>query len=277
MENTKNNVVKNKGNVICTILLIIFAVFTIFACIPWESLFSKFSAFTDFNVWLSKLDIFGYKIFNNVIGSPVIADATTGQSTGAISALGSWTIMDVSIFLLIISAVIVLFNRKTVKMDEYISSIIKGAKRALPVAVVAVVISLVLIAFITSGVNVTIVNWLTTLPKKLFVLSTTLGSMVGSLTTADFYYFVYTLYTLFQNSAQAVTGNSDLYGVVALSLQSIYYFVMMIAPTSVMLLVGLYSMDIPYGKWVKYIWKALLAILAVVVISIIIAYAIAVM
>ena len=47
---------------------------------------------------------------------------------------------------------------------------------------------------------------------------------------------------------------------------------MLIAPTSVALIVGLYSLDIPYGKWFKYIWKVLLSLLIIVLVAAVIIY-----
>ena len=49
-------------------------------------------------------------------------------------------------------------------------------------------------------------------------------------------------------------------------MQGIYNLVMIIAPTSVALIIGLYYLDIPYGKWFKAIWKLLLELLVVLLI-----------
>ena len=266
-ENTQVNVSEKRNSVIAGILLLILGLFVIFASIPWESLISKFTAFSKFNSWLSGLKIGDYAIFNNVIGSPVVTNATTG-STGVIAALGSWVTIDVAIMLVLVSAVIVLFNRKEVKLDDYIAAITAGIKKALPVAITTVLVSLVSIAFITSGVNVTITNAITSITKGFNIATTTFASMIGSITTSDNYYFLSTLYAVFQKAA----GGTDLYGVVAFIIQSIYYLMMIIAPTSIALIVGLYSMNISYCKWLKYIWKAFLAIFVVIIIAAIVVY-----
>lgn len=254
--------------VLALVLYVLLIVFVLFASIPWESLFNKFTAFSDFNTWLSKLAIGDFKVFSNLIAAPAVTDATTGSS-GVISVLGNWTMSDVAILLIIISIIIVIFNRKYIKLDKYIESITSGIKKALPVAITAMLISLVAIIFITSGVNITIVNHITSLTSKLGVIvASTLGSIVGSVITADFYYYLSTLYTVFQG----VAGGSDLYGVTSFIVQSVYYLMMFIAPTSVALIVGLYSLDIPYGKWFKYIWKVLLSLLIIVLVAAVIIY-----
>ena len=56
-------------------------------------------------------------------------------------------------------------------------------------------------------------------------------------------------------------------------LQSLYNFTMILAPTSVGLVIGLYYLDIPYNKWFKFIWKTLLALFVIIVVTTIVIYA----
>ena len=246
--------------------LLVLTIFILFAIIPWESYFTKFTAFTDFNTWLSGLKIGSYAVFNNLIAAPVVTDATLGSSTGVIAALGSWTMTDVSIFLILLSLIIVIFSK--IKVNDFIPAITNGIKKALPVAVTTIIISLVLIAFVTSGVNVTISNWILSFTKKFNVGSAALSSILGSITTADFYYYISTLAVPFTAKA-----GSNYAGVAALIMQSFYYLTMIIAPTSTALIIGLYTMNIPFGKWFKYIWKVLLALFILLIIASVIVFA----
>ena len=68
---------------------------------------------------------------------------------------------------------------------------------------------------------------------------------------------------------QAIT-KSTMYPIMAMIFQSIYGLVMLVAPTSVMLMAGLAYMEVPYTKWLKFIWKVLLQILIAVIIIILI-------
>ncbi len=255
-----------RENVLFATSLVLFVLFAIATIIPWESLFTKFTAFSDFNTWLSNLKIGKYEIFNNVIGAPMATDTTTGSTTGVISAIGSWAMTDMAIFLFIITAVIAIC--KKIKLDEFISSATSGIKKVLPVAITAMLISIVLVISVTTGINITICNWIATLSKGFNIATATLSTMVGSVLTADFYYFVSSVASIFTG----IVSDTNLYGVVALIAQSIYYLMMIIAPTSVGLIIGLYYLDIPYGKWFKYIWKVLLSLFVLIMISVIIVF-----
>ena len=54
--------------------------------------------------------------------------------------------------------------------------------------------------------------------------------------------------------------------VVALIFQAIYGLVMIIAPTSIFLLVGLSYFKVSYKEWFNYIWKYALLMLGVVIV-----------
>ena len=47
---------------------------------------------------------------------------------------------------------------------------------------------------------------------------------------------------------------------------------MLVAPTSLILVITLYYLDIPYGKWLKTIWKLVVEILVLLLIICTIAY-----
>ncbi len=256
-----------RTNVLFAVSLVIFVLFIIGSIIPWESLFTKFTIFTDFNTWLGDIKIGNYNIFSNIIGSPVKLDSTTGSTSGVINAFGSWTITDVAIFLLIITAVIALCSK--IKFNDFIAAQTEGIKKILPVAITAMLISIVLVIMVTSGVNVTIANWILSWAKGFNIATATLSSIVGSVITGDFYYFTSTIGPVFTS----LISNTDYYGVIALIMQGIYNLTMIIAPTSVALIIGLYYLDIPYGKWFKYIWKVLLSLLIIIIITSIIVFA----
>ncbi len=247
--------------------LVIFILFVVGSIIPWESLFAKFTAFTDFNTWLGTLKIGNYAIFSNIIGAPVAQNASLGTTTGVINAYGSWAMSDVSIFVFIVTAIIAVASK--IKFNDFVATETAGIKKVLPVAITAMLISIVLVIMVTTGINITITNWILSWSKGFNIATATIASLVGSVLTGDFYYFVSTLSPVFTTAI----SNTDYYGVIAFIMQSIYNLVMLIAPTSVGLVIGLYYLDIPYGKWFKYIWKVLLALLVVIIITSIIIFA----
>ena len=256
-----------RTNVLFGTGLVLFVLFIIGAIIPWESLFTNCTIFTDFNTWLGNIKIGDYQIFSNLIGAPVVVDTTYGSTTGVINAFGSWTMTDVAIFLFILTGVIALCSK--IKFNDFISTTTAGIKKVLPVAITAMLISIVLVIMINSGVNVTITNWIISLASGFNIATVSLASLIGSVLTGDFYYFVSSVGPVFTT----VITNTDLYGVIGLIMQGMYNLVMIIAPTSVALIIGLYYLDIPYGKWFKYIWKVVLALLVIIIVASIIVFA----
>ena len=64
----------------------------------------------------------------------------------------------------------------------------------------------------------------------------------------------------------SVVADTASYPVIGVIFQSMYGFTMLFAPTSVILMVALSYLDIPYKKWLKTIWKLLLEFLVILLI-----------
>lgn len=258
---------ERRNKVAFIVSVVIFVLFIIASIIPYESLFKNCTVFTEFNSWLSNLKIGNYAIFNNIIGSPLIVSESTGSTTGSIAVFGSWTMSDVSILLFILTLLIAIINN--VKIDDFIKGINENIKKILPVAITAMLISVVLVTMITSGISITIANKILSIFKGFNIAETIFATMISSVLTSDFYYLISTVGQLLTLSA----SNSQYYGVIAFIIQSIYNLVMIIAPTSVGLIIGLYYLDIPYNKWFKFIWKLLLILFVIIIVATIVIYA----
>ena len=258
---------ERRNKVAFIVSVVIFALFVIASIIPYESLFKNCTVFTEFNSWLSNLKIGNYAIFNNIIGSPLIVSESTGSTTGSIAVFGSWTMSDVSILLFVLTLLIAIINN--VKIDDFIKGINENIKKILPVAITAMLISVVLVTMITSGISITIANKILSIFKGFNIAETIFATMISSVLTSDFYYLISTVGKLLTLSA----SNSQYYGVIAFIIQSIYNLVMIIAPTSVGLIIGLYYLDIPYNKWFKFIWKLLLILFVIIIVATIVIYA----
>ena len=251
---------ERRRNVSFGVALVLFMLFIIGAIIPWESLIENCSVFSDFNTWLAGIKIGDYSIFGNIIGLPLSVDQTTGSTTGVISVFGTWSITDIAILLFVLTALFAVING--IKVNDFIATVTEGTKKILPVALTAMLLSIVLVmAVITNGIL--------KLAGGFNIATATLATIIGSVLTSDFYYLISTVGTVFN----VVVSNQEYYGVISLILQSVYNLVMIIAPTSVGLVIGLYYLNIPYNKWFKFIWKLLVALLIIVIITSIIVYA----
>ena len=258
---------ERRRNVSFGVALVLFVLFIIGAIIPWESLIENCSVFSDFNTWLAGIKIGDYSIFGNIIGLPLSVDQTTGSTTGVLSVFGTWSITDIAILLFVLTALFAVING--IKVNDFIATVTEGTKKILPVALTAMLLSIVLVMAVTTGISVTITNGILKLADGFNIATATLATIIGSVLTSDFYYLISTVGTVFN----VVVSNQEYYGVISLILQSVYNLVMIIAPTSVGLVIGLYYLNIPYNKWFKFIWKLLVALLIIVIITSIIVYA----
>ena len=258
---------ERRRNVSFGVALVLFVLFIIGAIIPWESLIENCSVFSDFNTWLAGIKIGDYSIFGNIIGLPLSVDQTTGSTTGVISVFGTWSITDIAILLFVLTALFAVING--IKVNDFIATVTEGTKKILPVALTAMLLSIVLVMAVTTGISVTITNGILKLADGFNIATATLATIIGSVLTSDFYYLISTVGTVFN----VVVSNQEYYGVISLILQGVYNLVMIIAPTSVGLVIGLYYLNIPYNKWFKFIWKLLVALLIIVIITSIIVYA----
>ena len=101
----------------------------------------------------------------------------------------------------------------------------------------------------------TIVNELGKMSSGFNPFVTIIQAVIGSFFNTDFAYLGYSLSYYLGN----FSGNEGNLLVVIYS--TIYGLVQFVTPISVFLLFGLSYMNIPYKKWMKYIWKFLLAML----------------
>ena len=87
-------------------------------------------------------------------------------------------------------------------------------------------------------------------------------AMVGGILHVDVYYTVAGVFTPIVTS---LTDEANL-SVYAVMFQSLYGLVQIVGPTSLLLIVGLSYLEVPYSKWLKYIWRFILILLIVILI-----------
>ena len=234
---------KHYNTVTFSILFGLLFVLMILAFIPWESAFGikAMSTATDS---VSKFKLFGFNIFGKILGT--------------MNAFGSWTLVDLLLPLLLITIIFVIIYK--VKLDDALDGFAEGAKKALLPACVVILLYTVLVL-------------VTYHPFQLVIYKTILGSKFNIVTTtvtailSSFFNFEasYVFQSVLPYYASVVTNSAN-YPLVGVIFQSMYGFTMLFAPTSVILMVVLSYLDIPYKKWLKTIWKLLLEFLVILLI-----------
>lgn len=232
-----------KGISLAIVLCLIFVVF-ILGLTPW----SNADAFSRAYTAIKNVKIVNFNIFDSILGK--------------FEVFGSWTYN--SLYPTIALGIVVLFLSTHLSLEELFESAIEGAKKVIGLAVLAALMSLIVIFALNSGFVGTIIN---VLAKNGNIALATLGSLVGSpFMVEEAYALQYLMSTIFYSA-----NKQELLSLYGLIIQTTYNTVMLIAPSSVLLMIGLAYVEEGYCKWVKYIWKFVLAVFVATLISITIA------
>lgn len=189
-------------------------------------------------------EIFGFPIFSKILGS-------------SISAFGSWSINEIIALLLVAAIALALIYR--VKFNDFISSFLNGMKKAMGPALLMLLIYVCLVIVVYHPFQLVIADFILGLTKNFNVVTSTVVAFISSLFNMEMIYNV-------QNTVPYVISiikDTTLYPLIAIIFQTMYGFVMLFAPTSVILMGTLTYLQIPYHEWLKYIWKLLLQLIVV--------------
>ena len=107
-------------------------------------------------------------------------------------------------------------------------------------------------------------DWLLNITKGFNAITTSVVAALGGLFYNDMPYLVNSL----ADTMISKYTNSALYPLFGLIFQSMHGLVMMIVPTSMILIAGLSYLKVSYKEWFKNIWKILLGLLVITIIAI---------
>ena len=225
------------------VILDLILLVTILGFISWNGAF-EITLFDDVTTAVTEFELFGFPIF--------------GKLLGAVQAFGYWTLVDL-ITLMLIAIVIIKFVYK-IKWDEVFDGFAKGAKKALLPALLVVLIYTCLVLTTYDPYQLVIYKFILGLTKGFNIFTTGLVILISSIFNGDPLYAFYSVLPYFVS----VVTDTNNYQLVALIFQAIYGIVTLVAPTSIPLMLTLAYTKVPYGSWLKYIWKLLVALLVVV-------------
>ena len=224
------------------VILDLILLVTILGFISWNGAF-EITLFEDITTAVTEFELFGFPIF--------------GKLLGAIQPFGYWTLVDL-ITLMLIAIVILKFVYK-IKWDDVFDGFAKGAKKALLPALLAVLIYTCLVLTTYDPYQLVIYKFILGLTKGFNIFTTGLVILISSIFNGDPLYAFYSVLPYFVS----VVTDTNNYQLVALIFQAIYGIVTLVAPTSIPLMLTLAYTKVPYGSWLKYIWKLLVALLVV--------------
>ena len=231
----------------------------------------------------SSTKIFGLEIFDNffewiegikigdvaIISSFFGGEALPNMSAKLFPEFGSWYLFTYSIFLAI-TVLVVKFVSK-MKFNDMLTNAYEGIKVMIKPTLFLILAYMMFVLLYWSPILTTVINEVGKLVGKSFApiafldffkitiptpLVVSFQAILASIFNTDFAYIGYSLsYAI--GSFTGTEGN-----IAFLIYTTIYGLVQFITPISVFLLFGLSYMDIPYKKWLGYIWKFFVVMLA---------------
>ena len=215
--------------------------------LPWADLFGL-EIFNDFHTWLTGLKVGDYVVFTSLISNSFTAFGTW-------SGLGSYLMA--IIVVVVFTFILMLIYR--VKFEDAMDGFIFGVKKMIPAALVVTLAYCVLVCAYNNGFVETII----TNASEQFGDNAIIHSLIvimGSIFNVDLYY---TSAGVFTSIVSSLTESANL-SVYAVMFQSLYGLVQIVGPTSILLLVGLSYLEVPYKTWLKYIWRFVVELLIVI-------------
>ena len=241
-ENLKKEKVKKLLPI--TITLIVMLVLVILGMVPWKAYFN-FEGFSKFHTTITEFKLFKVSVFNAIVGS-------------TITAFGEWTIYSLIVLLLVVSVLLSLIYK--VKINDILEAFANGVKKAVPYGFILILANLVLVGVYNSGFYITIISAVGKM-KDLIISSATLSAL-SSVVYPDYTYASqFTLSTL-----AAVISKKEIFTTLAVIFQLIYSLMLLISPTSILVLMALRYEDVSYKDWIKYIYKFFMGLLIVYII-----------
>lgn len=207
-------------------------------------------------------DSFGITLFDDLmtkIETLTISEVPVLSSfLGSFSAFGSWTdLLPLSFVILVTTIVIAIVNK--VKLSEFIEDFATGMKKISKVVVIYVLaMSIFVLSYYFS--------WPTTMINAIFgngnfnIFTLLIVAVLCGLMYVDPEYigYIFGTYLTLTFADQLIATSLIMHAGYALS--------MVLVPSSFILMIALSYLDIPYSKWLKYIWKFALAIFVVLII-----------
>ena len=175
--------------------------------------------------------VFNIKVFDNVTQSiqkfTIFKFPIFSKILGNINSFGNWTIVDL----------------------------------LLPLSLTGIYSILVLVVY--HPFPLVIYKFILGLTKSFNIFTTAIVSMLCGLFHSDASYSFQSIVPYYVS----VVKNSKIYADAAIIFQSMYGFMMLFAPTSLILMVTLSYLKISYGQWLKNVWKLLLELFIILFIA----------
>lgn len=243
----ENETPSSKNTLALEIVAIITLLLAFVSMFNWNTIF-KITLFEDFYEKIIAIKIASYPLLQNLLGLT--------------NPFGYWDSYEL-VALLVASSVIMgwVYGLSLVDLCE---GMMTGAKRVLKTACLITVANIIFTLTLSSTdgtMLVFITEKLAGLSSSFNLFTTALSGMIGAFFYNNFYYFFNAIST-----DLAIHIDSDYYTIMTFVLQSVYGLMMMVLPTSLVLISGLGLAGVSFKEWIKYIWRFVLQLIVIVII-----------
>lgn len=241
-----NHEEEGKSTLPIIVISIIVLLVALIGMINWSDIF-EIQIFTNLYDSMSKFTVFGFPLFKNLMGN--------------LPALGYWGTSELAGLLILASLLIGwLYN---LKLKGTMAAFIEGAKEMLPTAIYATLAYVVFNVFASNQNGAsplfTIINKLAGSSSELEIgnLFRMIGiSSFGSLYINDVIYYFNNIFTV----TSTLYDSTAMYSFAVYICQTVYSLLMMVLPTSIVLIAGLSYFEVSYKEWFKKNWLLLLIV-----------------
>lgn len=226
------------------LFFVVIFIFSILGYVDWNTDFGV-TIFDNFHSWLTGLSIGKYAIIQYILGTKAVA-------------FGGWDLYTITVIL----AIILLISKfiYKIKFDDLIDNALEGLNKMMKPIILLLLVYMIFVFVYWAPFTNTISNWIIKCSSGFNPFLATISSIVSSIFHIDFGYTGYVLGDLMVN----YFGSS--FNIAFVIYIAINGLVQIVTPTSVFLILGLSYLDIPYKKWIKYIWKFFAIMLVILLI-----------
>ena len=220
---------------------IIALIFVVLGYVNWNANFG-ITIFDKFHTWLTGLKIGEYTVIKFILGNNAVA-------------FGAWELYTITVVLGIILLLALVIYK--VSLDDFIDNAIEGLKKVIKPMLLLLLVYVIFVIIYWTPFTVTISDWILKFSKGFNPFLATISAFISSLFHIDFGYTGYVLGDFMVNYF------GDSFNIAFLVYVMTNGLVQIVAPTSVFVILGLSYLNIPYGKWIKNIWKFFVVMLVI--------------
>ena len=232
-----------------SLFFVVIFCFVVLGYINWNAF--EITIFDEFHTWLTELSVGKYTIISYILGNTA-------------KAFGTWDLYSISIVLLVVLFLSTLIYK--IKFDDVLDFAIEGLKKIAKPAFLMMLVSCVFVFVYWSPFTITISNWFIGMTEEFNPFITSIVAAINSFFHLDFGYTGYVL-------GSVLSAYGDSFHLAMVIFVAMNGLVLLVAPTSAFLMIGLSYLDIPYKQWIKHIWKvALLLLVFLLILFTLVAY-----